>query len=258
MTAARPAQGEASLSPLTPLEIASGLPLGVEAESPPLPVVPDGLEPLAAFEDAVRPALERPPCVVNFSGGRDSSAVLAVAARLARREGLAPPLPVTVRFPEASGAGEARWQEAVVGFLRLDDWVRLDVDEEIDYVGPVARRLLLRHGVVHPPVTPLFWLPLELARGGSLLTGVGGDAVAGGWLPSHFAEALAGRGRLRPRDLRALAYSFAPMPARRAAMRFLLTRPAWLRREACRAFVRLRAKELASRPVRRDRFLAWE
>ena len=56
--------------------------------------------------------------------------------------------------PEASGPSEARWQEAVVGFLGLDDWVRLDVEEEIDFVGPVARRLLLRHGVRHPPITP--------------------------------------------------------------------------------------------------------
>jgi asparagine synthetase B (glutamine-hydrolysing) len=254
----RPLLGTAPSSRLTPLEIASGLPLGFEAEPPPLPVVPDGVEPLAAFEDAVRAALERPPCVVNFSGGRDSSAVLAVAARIARREGLPSPVPVTLRFSEASGPSEARWQEAVVRFLRLGEWVRLEVGEEIDYVGPVARRLLLRHGVLHPPVTPLFWLPLELARGGSLLTGLGGDAIAGGWLPPHFAQALAGRVRPRPRDLRALAYSLAPKPGRRAAMRFLLTRPPWLRQRARRAFVRLRAKELASRPVRWDRFLAWE
>ena len=58
---------------------------------------------LAALEAAIMPALLRSPCLVSFSGGRDSSAVLAVAARLARGAGLADPIPITIRVPAARG-----------------------------------------------------------------------------------------------------------------------------------------------------------
>jgi hypothetical protein len=44
------------------------------------------------LEELISPALERPPCVIGFSGGRDSSSLLALATHLARREGL--PMPV--------------------------------------------------------------------------------------------------------------------------------------------------------------------
>lgn len=83
---------------LTPLEIATGVVLGSDEAAPQLPAIPSDLDPLAAFEDVVRGALRRPPCVVTFSGGRDSSAVLAVAARIARDERLPAPVAVTLRF----------------------------------------------------------------------------------------------------------------------------------------------------------------
>jgi asparagine synthase (glutamine-hydrolysing) len=242
---------------LTPLEIAGGIPLGVDPQAIELPDVP-GLSPLEAFEDVVRSALQRPPCVVTFSGGRDSSAVLAVAARLSRREGLAPPVAVTLRFRGGLGTDETSWQERVVAYAGVEDWIRIEVGNEIDYVGPGACRLLLRYGVVHPPVLLLFWLPLQHAAGGSLLTGFGGDAILGGWLPPHAAEALAGRTRPSVRDLPVLAYALSPSAVRRAAMRTRLTRPSWLTRAAYREFNAARTAEFAGRPVRRDRFLAWE
>ena len=64
-----------------------------------------GLTPLAALEEAILPALRRPPCLVSFSGGRDSSCVLAAATRAARREGLQPPVPVTLRVSNAPSGG---------------------------------------------------------------------------------------------------------------------------------------------------------
>ena len=64
--------------------------------------------PLDAIEDVIRPALLRPPCLVSFSGGRDSSAILATATAIARRDGLALPIPATYRFPEAPHTQEAR------------------------------------------------------------------------------------------------------------------------------------------------------
>src|SRR5207302_9328261 len=67
----------APASRLTPSEIVGGLPMGIDPDAPGLPDG-GGRSPVTAFEDVVRNALRRPPCVVTFSGGRDSSAVLAV------------------------------------------------------------------------------------------------------------------------------------------------------------------------------------
>ncbi len=241
----------------TPLEIAGGSPLGLDFEQPGLPLVPASLTPLAAFEDAVRSALARPPCVVTFSGGRDSSAALAVATRLAREEDLALPVPVTLRFLDTPGAGETEWQERVIAHLRLDDWIRLEVDEELDYVGPLGRRLLLRHGVLHHSA-PMFWLQVEPARGGSLLTGFGGDTTIGGWLPPHTAEVRAGRARVGFDDLPILASALVPRIVRQGVFRARAKRRAWLRPKAFRAFAAARAKELSFRPVRWDRNLEWQ
>jgi len=55
------------------------------------------------------PALLRPPCVVAFSGGRDSSRLLAAAADLAAREDLAPPTAYTFRYPLDPAADESHW-----------------------------------------------------------------------------------------------------------------------------------------------------
>ena len=242
---------------LTPLEIAAGLPLGIHPEPEPLPDVGD-ITPLAAFEDVVRAALQRPPCVVTFSGGRDSAAILAIAARIARDETLEPPIAVTVLFEGGLGTGEATWQERVIAHSRVERWIRLTVGEEIDFVGPVARPLIKRYGVVHPPHFPFFWLPVQYARQGSMLTGFGGDSVIGGWLPAHAAEVIAGRAWPRPSDLPVFAFAVAPPFVRRRAMQIRITRPVWLKRQAFKDFIALRIEEFASRPLARNSFLAWE
>ena len=86
---------------LSPLEVASGLVFGLLPAAEAAPAAGPPEDPLEALEAAVRPALERSPCVVSFSGGRDSSAVLAVATQVARREGL--PLPKLVQPYQALG-----------------------------------------------------------------------------------------------------------------------------------------------------------
>ena len=96
----------------------------------------------------ILPALATPPCLVSFSGGRDSSAVLAVAARVARREGLPLPVPVSLAFDGHATADESRWQQLVVRHLELPDWERRPVGDRLDFVGPVAQRVLRRHGVL--------------------------------------------------------------------------------------------------------------
>lgn len=166
----------------TPLEIASGVVPG-RLRTPPAahPPTVTALTALTALERSVLPALHRPPCLVSFSGGVDSSFVLAVAARVARRDGLPAPVPVTWRFTGAPRAEESSWQERVVAALPVEDWPRLHADDDLDLIGPVAQRVLTRYGVLHPVNVHLHLPIIELAAGGSLLTGVGGDQILSGW-----------------------------------------------------------------------------
>ena len=198
---------------LAPLERALGIVLGTGT-----PAALDALgprDPLAAVEAAVADALRRSPCLVSFSGGRDSSAVLAAAVRVARREGLPDPIPATIRAPGAPAAEESRWQELVVSHLGLRDWLRLPFDGELDLVGPIAARVLRRHGLLWP-FNVHFHVPmLEAARGGSLLTGIGGDELFRSATSPRAAAVLAGRVRPVPRDVRRVALHLAPRFARR-------------------------------------------
>ena len=159
---------------LSGLEIATHLVLG-DAPVPDLPAT--AATPRAALEEVVLRALRSPPCVVSFSGGRDSSVVLAIAARVARREGLALPVPATIRAPSIAENDESRWQERVVAHLALPDWQREEVSDELDYVGPVAQEVLARHGLLYPAQAYFHAPLLRHAAGGTLLTGAGGDDV---------------------------------------------------------------------------------
>jgi asparagine synthetase B (glutamine-hydrolysing) len=241
----------AGSSGLTPLEIATGIVLGLDPPLAPAPRNrPDA--PLAALEKVIRPALERAPCLVSFSGGRDSSAVLAVAAALARREGFPLPIPATNRFPAAPETDETDWQERVVRHLGLPDWVRIEHDDELDCVGPVARRVLRRHGLLWP-FNAHFHAPLVgAARGGSLLTGIGGDELLGVSPLDRVGAVLRRRARPRRRDLVRLGYALAPRPLRRVALRrrFPGTLP-WLQPEAQREFRDRWIRQAAGDP------LAW-
>jgi asparagine synthase (glutamine-hydrolysing) len=129
--------------------------------------------------------LRHPPCLVSFSGGHDSTLVLTAAATAARRHGLDLPVPVTWRFVAAPRADESDAQDEVVRALSLPDWERLVAEDDLDFVGPVARQVLGRHGVLHPVNAFLHAPLLAKARGGSLLTGVGGDQLLASWRPGR-------------------------------------------------------------------------
>ncbi|WBB82080.1 asparagine synthase-related protein [Micromonospora sp. WMMD882] len=232
----------------TRLDLASGMVSG-HVGTPALPPVdPLAVEPLAALERSVLPALARPPCVVSFSGGLDSSLVLAVAVRVARREGLPLPVPVTWRFADAPGADESAWQDDVIRALGLTGrWRLLPAGDDLDVVGPVAGRLLARHGVLHPCNLHLHLPIVELAPGGSLLTGAGGDQMLAGWRrpPRTVGD------RLR----RALAPAVrAALPAgRRPAMAAY----PWLRPDVAARCLRSRAAEARAEPGRLDQRIRW-
>lgn len=242
---------------LTPLEVASGLVVGLDGHGPAVDeAVP--VAPIAALEEAMLQALQRPPCLVSFSGGRDSSAVLAVATRLARRERLPLPIPATNRFPDAPASDESVWQERVVAHLRLDEWLRLDFAEELDCVGPVARRVLRRHGLLWP-FNAHFHVPvLEAANRGSVLTGIGGDEVLG---PSRWTRAgavLGGRERPAARDVLRVGLALAPPALRRVTIRTRQdVRFPWLQPAAERDVLTAWAAEAASEPLGWAARLRW-
>jgi asparagine synthase (glutamine-hydrolysing) len=213
---------------------------------------------IVALERTIRPALARPPCLVSFSGGRDSSAVLATATRLARREGLPPPIPATNRFPGNADAEESGWQERVVAHLGLDDWLRVDARGDLDCVGAVARRVLRRHGLLWP-CNAHFHVPLlEAARGGSLLTGIGGDELLSDSRWSHALGILSGTVRPQPRDVLPVGLALAPRPLRRAALRRRTSHPcSWLRPKASRELTAALAAHSAGEPLGWARRLRW-
>jgi asparagine synthase (glutamine-hydrolysing) len=245
---------------LTALEVASGYLFGTAAKDR-RDAAPLQTTPLEALEASTRKALLRPPCLVAFSGGRDSSAILAVAAAVARREGLPLPIPITFRFPEAAEAGESEWQERVVAALALEDWTRLEITHELDSIGPYARRVLRRHGLLWPPNAHLLVPLLEAAAPGSLLTGNGGDQYLAASGPfARAAAVLARRLRPEPRDVLRVALALSPRRARRALLvrrHPEAVRAPWLR-EPARAQVHAAwAHEQATEPLRDGPRVLW-
>jgi asparagine synthase (glutamine-hydrolysing) len=209
-----------SAGALAPLELASGIVFGRNGGRPSFDRRPSG-PPLPVLEDALIPALLRMPCMVSFSGGRDSSALLAVATRVARREGLPEPTPVTLRFPEAGETDEQDWQEEVVRTLGCADWERLEFTDELDLVGPAARRVMNWLGLPYPYNLHLLLPLMEVGRGGSFVTGIGGDQS---FVPAgRPLDVLARRASPVPRDGLRIAAAAAP----RAVRRFALRRRIW-------------------------------
>ncbi len=242
---------------LSHLEVACGLVFGEEAGALPLPT-PEG-SPRQALEEAVREALSRPPCLVSFSGGRDSAAVLATASHVARREGLEAPIPATNCFPEVAASDEGEWQERVVRHLDLDDWERISFTDELDCVGPIARETLTRHGLQWP-FNAYFHVPLlRRAAGGALLTGVGGDEAFSSSQWSRTLLLLSGAARPEPRDLFRVGFALAPRPVRARVLRRRVPKDVftWLRDGARRSVEHAAAAEAAGEPLRWSRRLEW-
>jgi hypothetical protein len=268
VTTGAPSAPGTRFGPLRSLDIASGLAL-----PGPRPARPtDGREranpdrvrrlstPRQALEAVIRPALLRPPCLVSFSGGRDSGAVLAVAATLARREGLPLPIPATNVVRAAPDADESAWQEMLIRHLGLTEWVRIEHDDELDLIGPYAQRVLNAHGLLWP-ANAHFHLPLlDAARDGSMLTGIGGDELYCAAQRPRAAAVLARQVPVRPRDVLSVGFAVAPRAVRRAviARRSEVGLP-WLRPPARRRVTAMLAAEAAAEPrALAERMVWWQ
>lgn len=133
------------------------------------------------LEDELRIALGTGTCYVAFSGGRDSSAVLAVAAHVARREGLPVPVPVTAVYPDAPATDESAWQHRVLEHLGVTERVVVHIRGEQSLLGESATSALRRRGLVWPEAAQLQGALLRnLEPGSSLVNGEGGDNVIAG------------------------------------------------------------------------------
>jgi asparagine synthase (glutamine-hydrolysing) len=248
----------------TGFELAAGQMFGEEASPNREPPTWSAATPLQAFEAAVLPALRRPPCLVSFSGGRDSSAVLAVAAAAARREGLDPPLPVTLRFPGAPRTDESEWQQQVIRHLGLREWEVHEIDDEMDLIGARAEPVLRRHGVLFPFNAYVHDALFEAARGGSFMTGWFGDHLFVTWRWRRPADVVARRTAPVPRDaLRLGLWLCSPTSLRRRRERRRIWHlggrpiPSWLRPAVCARAIELTAAKRVAQPRRWDRFVTW-
>lgn len=202
---------------MTPLERAAGWIFGHAPPDPPGgPIVET---PVEVLERLILEALQHPPCMISFSGGRDSSVLLALATRVARTHGLALPVPITRHVPGHVHAEETAWQTLMLHHLKLDNWIRIRMSDDYDLVGPLAETVTAQYGLLWPPTAFLMVPLLSLARGGTLLTGEGGDSMFG----THRCTPLRRIGTSRPsvqvRALRQLPSVLGPRSLRRRCSR---------------------------------------
>ena len=162
---------------LSVLETVAGLPFGGSA----LRLDPAShceQTPVDALAAVIEGTLDAGSPAIAFSGGRDSSLVLAVTADVCRRAGLEPPVPITMCLPGSiPEADERAWQERVLDHLGIRSWRRIPVDGELDLIGPYARRHLLRDGLLFPANVHSLVPMLEAAGERCLIVGVGGDEL---------------------------------------------------------------------------------
>jgi hypothetical protein len=232
---------------LTLLDVACGMPLGTSSDPPPTP----HRSSLGEFTSRMfASAFGRGPCYMPFSGGRESSMWLAMATRYARHHGHGDPVPVTLRYPGLSSSEQLTLQELVVARLGLADWERVEPDDDLDLIGPIAGEALLRTGPFWPPNAYTMAPLIEAARGGVFLLLTGLSDFFAWWRWAPLASVLAGHRRPRKGDASLLASMLMPAFLRAHAARRRLPPLPWLQPAAERRARALLASRLAAVPVR--------
>jgi asparagine synthase (glutamine-hydrolysing) len=183
--------------------------------------------------------------------------LLAVAADLAGREGLPDPVAITARF-QAEETNEADWQQLVLSHLKTADWIRVEIADELDLLGPAGSGFLSRHGLRYPQNTHFQDPLLRRAVGGSLLSGAGGDEL---FEPHRWARAALVVARsvpIRRSDALVVGAALSPGPIRaRVHYRGQLVMPGWLRPAGRRKLSRRVRRWVSEDRVRYDAHLEW-
>ena len=164
------------LQDLDPLEIHSGIVLGPQRNGTMLDPPEVREHPREVLEAILLEALSSPPCTVLFSGGRDSSVMLAAAVDVARRHGLPEPVPLTMRSQHPA-TWETEWQEMTIRHLGIEDWRRVEASTELDALGEIATETIRRFGVYWPSNAHSLRFFARAAVDGTLITGGGGDEL---------------------------------------------------------------------------------
>lgn len=230
------------LPPLDPLEVHSGAIMG-KRRLPPRPPVPplQSLNVRSALEELLLPALSRPPCLIAFSGGRDSSVILAASTEAARRHGLDDPIPLTLRYQAHPRTWENEWQERTVRHLGLTGWEIIQIESELDALGSLARDVLVTHGLYWPGNAQTMKVLMDAAGTGSLITGNGGDEAFTGMIGNAAKRAsIIQIVRMNPirNVVQYLPLEFLPRPWKKRILARRLLNMSWLRPNALRAIRR--------------------
>ncbi|MFZ4810209.1 MAG: asparagine synthase-related protein [Ilumatobacteraceae bacterium] len=130
-----------------------------------------------ALEASIREALSHPPCAVAFSGGRDSSALLALAVQVSQREGLPPPIAITCVYDDPN-TDELAWRRIVLDHLGVDD-VEVFITDEHVQTGAPGEAMYRRNGLQFPSNSIGNMTLAERIPGGTLISGTGGDEMLG-------------------------------------------------------------------------------
>jgi len=188
-----------------------------------------------------------------FSGGRESSMWLAMATRYARRHGHDDPVPVTLRHPSLASPEQFTLQELVVAHLDLPDWERVEPDDDLDLIGPIAAASLRRTGPFWPPNAYTMAPLIEVARGGVFMLVTGLSDFFAWWRWAPLAGVLAGHRRPARRDVALFASMLVPAVLRaRASRRRTPTLP-WLQPAAEQRALALLTDRQAAVPMRFSR-----
>jgi asparagine synthase (glutamine-hydrolysing) len=174
------------------------------------------------------------------------------------------PIALTFRYANEPKTEESEWQELVVRHVGVDDWETLDMGTDHDVVGAPALEFLLSHGLVFPAGLPAK-IPLLLrCRGGSVMSGEGGDEIFGARRATALKKLLDKPPRLLRRHFQAeLVRSVGPRRARAALYRkgfeggSLEAALSYLRPRFLHQVLDDVALDLASEPFSNTQSLAW-
>ena len=185
--------------------------------------------------------LDDSPCFVLFSGGCDSSLILAAATAACRGTGHADPVAVTYRYSSVPAADERRYQELMVERLGLGEWIVVDLDDDGDLLGEPATAALREHGLVWPPAVLAHTAVLDRLDPGLVLSGEGGDEVFG---PRRVTPVLEEGMRVR--------HGGRPSRAAARAVRYVVAPRAWRARQARAGVSRAYAPDWLAPELRDD------